>query len=60
MVVTSHRLYSEGRKATAQCPICGDVIPYRDLVLDWRGVYVCPGCNDPRHPQENIIVHVDP
>ena len=60
MISTSHREFSKGQKAKAQCPICGDVILYPGLILDWRGVWVCPDCKDPRHPQENIHIYADP
>jgi len=59
-VAISHKRYAKGRKAKAQCPICGDVVAYLALVRDWRGVMVCSDCKDPRHPQENIIIHTDP
>jgi hypothetical protein len=58
--MTDSKRFAEGRKAKAQCPICGDVILYPGLVRDWRGVYVCPDCNDPRNPQEHIHVYADP
>ena len=60
MIITQSKLYAEGRHAKAQCPICGDVILYKELKRDWRGVYVCPDCLDPRHPQEHILVYADP
>lgn len=60
LVSTSRKTYAKGSKAKAQCPICGDVILYRMLVQDWRGVWTCPDCKDPRHPQENIRINVDP
>ena len=59
-IITSHKRFAEGRRAKAQCSVCGDVILYRDLQRDWRGVYVCPDCLDPRHPQEHILVYADP
>lgn len=60
MVTTSQKAYATGHKAKAQCPICGDVIRYLGMVTDWRGVRVCPDCNDPRHPQENVHIFADP
>ncbi len=44
--------YAVGKRAKAQCPICGDVVKHNDLVKDWRGTWVCPECRDPKHPQE--------
>ena len=47
-----NRLFASGRRSKAQCPICGIVVRYTELVKDWRGTWVCPECNDPQHPQE--------
>lgn len=44
--------YATGKRAKAQCPKCGLVVRYQELVKDYRGVWVCPDCNDPQHPQE--------
>ena len=49
------RQFATGAKAKAQCPVCGLVGMYADLREDWRGVYVCPDCWDPRDPQETIL-----
>ena len=53
------RAFASGRRAKAQCPICGTVHPYQTLVQDWRGVWVCPDCWDPRDPQETILSVAD-
>ena len=60
LITTSQKKYATGRRAKAQCPICSDVILYKNLVLDWRGVWVCADCRDPKHPQENVQVYADP
>lgn len=51
--------YAAGKRAKAQCPICGLVVPYTTMTLDWRGVRVCPDCLDPKHPQETPVVASD-
>ena len=51
-----NRQFARGTKAKAQCPVCGLVQKYLDLRQDWRGVWVCPDCWDPRDPQETISV----
>lgn len=52
--------FARGRNAKAQCPICALVVPYRDLVRDWRNQRVCRDCYDPRHPQERPVRVTDP
>lgn len=44
--------FAVGSKAKAQCPKCGLVVRYGDLVKDYRGTWLCSDCNDPQHPQE--------
>ena len=55
--MTAGGRYAFGSRAKAQCPICGIVVKYRELVKDWRNQWVCPDCWDPKHPQE-IQPHV--
>lgn len=38
--------FADGTHAIAECPVCSLIVPYRTLVKDWRGVWVCPECND--------------
>lgn len=49
--------FAKGRRAKAQCVVCGLVVPYQSLVRDWRGVWVCSDCNDER--PADIITYVD-
>ena len=53
------RAFASGRRAKAQCPVCGLVQKYADLRQDWRGVWVCSDCWDPRDPQETILSVAD-
>ena len=50
-----NRQFASGRRAKAQCPVCGLVGLYTELRQDWRGVWVCQDCWDPRDPQETIL-----
>lgn len=54
-----NRQYARGSRAKAQCPVCGLVQPYLELRQDWRGVWVCPDCWDPKDPQEEILSVAD-
>ena len=56
---TSRRRYASGKHAKAQCPVCGLVHRYVELRQDWRGVWVCRDCWDPKHPQERILSVAD-
>lgn len=47
--------FATGRHAIAECPVCAEQIAYSQLVKRWDGQYVCPSCNDPRHPQETPV-----
>lgn len=40
------RRFATGKFAVAECPVCSLIVPYRTLVEDWRGVWVCPDCDD--------------
>ena len=53
------RPFATGKHAKAQCTICGLVDKYLNLRQDWRGVWVCQDCWDPRHPQETILSVAD-
>lgn len=44
--------FARGRRAKAQCPKCGLVVPYQSLEKDYRGTWLCRDCLDPQHPQE--------
>ena len=57
--ITRRKTFASGKNAKAQCPICGDVVRYTQMVKDWRGVRVCPCCRDPKHPQETPVVTAD-
>lgn len=54
--------YAVGKYALAECQKCGLRLPYSQLVSDghWRDLRVCPGCYDPRHPQERLKRVSDP
>lgn len=37
-----------------ECPRCSFVIYASDARKEWTGLYVCPECWDPRHPQDFV------
>lgn len=43
---------ASGKYASAQCPVCSDVIAYKALRKRWDGQFVCRSCLDPKHPAE--------
>jgi hypothetical protein len=38
----------------ARCSICGAKFKASELVKNWQGLYRCPPCNEPRHPQDFV------
>lgn len=38
--------FARGDLAVAECPLCSQIVPYKTLARDWRGVWVCPDCDD--------------
>lgn len=44
--------YASGKRASAQCPVCGDVVAYSARRKRWDGLFVCRPCLDPHHPAE--------
>lgn len=52
--------FASGRLSVAECPVCSLIVPYRTLEQDWRGVWVCPECNDdPPAPLERAEIPAD-
>ena len=52
--------FARGSRAKAQCPVTGDVVPYDELVKDWRGQWVSEAGHDPKHPLDTPVVAVNP
>lgn len=38
----------------AACSMCGAKRKASELVKNWQGLYRCPGCNEPRQPQDFV------
>lgn len=51
------RKFASGKYARSICPICGLEYPYLSMLRDWRGVWVCPECNDA--PPSPIRMYTD-
>ena len=54
-----NKRFADGDGAKAQCPKCGNVVKYKVLTKDWRGVWLCPDCWDPKDPQETPVSAMD-
>ena len=43
--------FATGKYSQAICDRCGYQYPYLDLKKEWNGLFVCPECFEPKHPQ---------
>ncbi len=43
--------YARGTHALAICQRCGFRVDYLKLKEEWTGLWVCPDCYEPKHPQ---------
>lgn len=41
--------------ANAECPKCGFVVAYAEIVQDWQGKWVCTDCKDERPPAIPVV-----
>ena len=53
--------FASGRFSRAICDRCGQEYKYQQLKKEWNGLFVCPECYEPKHPQLDPQPHrVDP
>jgi NAD-dependent SIR2 family protein deacetylase len=43
--------FATGKHAIAICDRCGQQYKFLRLKQEWNGLYVCPECYEPKHPQ---------
>lgn len=43
--------FATGRYSQAICDRCGYQYNYLDLKKEWNGLFTCPECYEPKHPQ---------
>ena len=43
--------FAVGKESQAICDRCGFQYYYLDLKKEWNGLFVCPECYEPKHPQ---------
>ena len=43
--------FANGNRAIALCDRCGQQYKYLQLRQEWNGLFTCPDCFDPKHPQ---------
>jgi len=43
--------FATGKHAIAICDRCGQQYKFQRLKKEWNGLYVCPECYEPKHPQ---------
>ena len=49
--------FASGRYSRAICDRCGQEYKYQQLKKEWNGLFVCPSCYDPKHPQLDPPYH---
>jgi hypothetical protein len=43
--------FANGNRAIALCDRCGQQYKYLQLRQEWNGLFTCPDCFEPKHPQ---------
>ena len=43
--------FANGNRAIALCDSCGQQYKYLQLRQEWNGLFTCPSCFEPKHPQ---------
>lgn len=43
--------FANGKFALALCDRCGQQYQYLELKQEWNGLFTCPECFEPKHPQ---------
>ena len=49
--------FASGRFSRAICDRCGQEYKYQDLKKEWNGLFTCPDCYEPKHPQLDPPYH---
>ena len=49
--------FASGRYSRAICDRCGQEYKYQQLKKEWNGLFVCPSCYEPKHPQLDPPYH---
>jgi NAD-dependent SIR2 family protein deacetylase len=49
--------FATGKYSQAICDRCGYQYPYLELRKEWNGLFVCPECYEPKHPQLDPPYH---
>ena len=49
--------FASGRFSRAICDRCGQEYKYQDLKKEWNGLFTCPECYEPKHPQLDPPYH---
>ncbi len=49
--------FASGRFSRAVCDRCGQEYKYQQLKKEWNGLFVCPECYEPKHPQLDPPYH---
>ena len=49
--------FATGKFALAICDRCGQQYKYQDLKQEWNGLFTCPSCYEPKHPQLDPPYH---
>ena len=49
--------FANGNRAIALCDRCGQQYRYLQLRQEWNGLFTCPDCFEPKHPQLDPPYH---
>ena len=49
--------FANGKFALAICDRCGQQYKYLELKQEWNGLFTCPECFEPKHPQLDPHYH---
>lgn len=49
--------FATGKFALAICDRCGQQYKYHQLQQEWNGLFTCPECFEPKHPQLDPPYH---
>ena len=49
--------FASGKFALAICDRCGQQYKYLELQQEWNGLFTCPECFEPKHPQLDPPYH---
>ena len=49
--------FAQGKFALAICDRCGQQYKYLELQQEWNGLFTCPECYEPKHPQLDPPYH---